>query len=190
LYEYELSVSPIGVAPLPYASNAGLAKNTQEHILPQEHRDGGWWQSHWPSPTEADAFKHRLGNLVLTSDNNALSRKSIGGKLNAPATTYCYNFATATNSEKRIHLFTDGVTWRPENILKREVELLEFAATRWHLPCVGDAGTYDFPNDFQLVSPAPMLLGSDGCPDMAVDAASGLDDSENSSATDDGESVD
>jgi hypothetical protein len=66
LYEYELFNSPTGVAPIPWESSGEGRKNTQEHILPQTHRDNGWWETEWPDEAEADRFKHRLGNLTLT----------------------------------------------------------------------------------------------------------------------------
>src|SRR5262249_7723423 len=48
LYEYELANSPRGVTPIVWATSDAGRENTQEHILPQSHRDGGWWQAHWP----------------------------------------------------------------------------------------------------------------------------------------------
>jgi hypothetical protein len=149
LYEYEVKVSPTGTAPLPYATSENVAKNTQEHILPQEHRDGDWWESEWPDRAEADQYKHRLGNLVLTSNNNALGRKRIALKLTAPAPEYCYTHINATNSEKRIANFTSGDHWRPTHILKRELEMVRVASERWSIPCVNDGGTFSLPIEFR-----------------------------------------
>jgi hypothetical protein len=151
LYEYELSVSPSGVAPLPYSSNKDVVKNQQEHILPQAHRDGAWWESAWPDASRADRYKHRLGNLTLTVDNIALGRKPIAQKLNEVAPIHCYTHANATNSEKRIPLFTDGTNWQVENILNREVELMRFAAKRWGLGCAEDNVQLSLPPEFSQI---------------------------------------
>jgi hypothetical protein len=148
LYEYELANSPHGVAPILWATSEAGRVNTQEHILPQSHRDRGWWQAHWPDEAEADRFKHRLGNLVLTTNNSALSRKSINLKIIDPVAAHYYTHANATNTEKRIPTFTDGTTWRPANILRREYEMLQFAAKRWSIPCCSDNGIIQLPDEF------------------------------------------
>lgn len=139
LYEYEIGNSPKGVNPLPWANSKSGKINTQEHILPQTHRDGAWWQAHWPDEAKADRFKHRLGNLVLTSNNSALGRKPIAEKLAGPGAHF-FRAPQATNGEKRIDQFTDGVSWSHLEILRREVELVKFAAKRWAIPCCGDNG--------------------------------------------------
>nr|WP_312295487.1 DUF262 domain-containing HNH endonuclease family protein [Brevundimonas diminuta] len=147
LYEYEIGHSPPGVTPLPWASSKDRKVITQEHILPQGHRDSGWWESHWPDEAKADKFKHRLGNLALTANNAALGRKSIADKLNGPGKHY-FNAAQATNSEKRVGNFTDGVSWTQDEILAREFEQLEFAAKRWSVPCCSDNGVIVLPDVF------------------------------------------
>lgn len=147
LYEYELAHSPQGVAPLPWGATAEQKVNTQEHILPQSHRDGGWWEGHWPDEAKADRYKHRLGNLLLTIDNAALGRKPIQEKLDGPGAHF-YNAPNATNSEKRVRNFTNGADWLDQNILAREFEMLEFAASRWSVPCCIDNGTINLPTEF------------------------------------------
>jgi hypothetical protein len=148
LYEYELHNSPLGVAPVQWESSEEGKYNTQEHILPKTHRDGAWWQLHWPDEAEADRFKHRLGNLTLTSNNSALARKPIMQKINDPGAIHYYTHQTATNSEKRVPLYTNGLEWRPSNILKREYAMLEFAASRWSIPCCSDNGIFRLPREF------------------------------------------
>jgi hypothetical protein len=152
LYEYELSCSPLGVSPIAWESSGQGRINTQEHILPQTHRDGDWWEANWPDHAEADRFKHRLGNLTLTSNNSALGRKSIDLKINDPKASHYYDHPNATNSEKRIRLFTDGVSWNPVNILSREYEMLQFASKRWSIPCCSDNGEYPLSNDFWIIA--------------------------------------
>ena len=152
LYEYELSVSPAGVAPIPYQRTKELVKNQQEHILPQAHRDGTWWQSKWPSDSAADQFKHRLGNLVLTSNNQALGRKSFPDKLNAIPPNHCYNHSNATNSEKKISQYSNGVDWLSDNIVAREFDLIKFALTRWHSGCACDNGLIPLTPEFSAVN--------------------------------------
>jgi hypothetical protein len=148
LYEYELWCSPSGVAPLPWGQQREEKVHSQEHILPQAHRDAGWWEKNWPDSADAETFKHRLGNLVLTSGNIDLGRKAIGDKLNS-ATGYSYQHANATNSEKRIHSFTDGTSWGKANILNRERELLQFASERWSVPCCADNGHVVLSEEFR-----------------------------------------
>ena len=177
LYEYELSVSPAGVAPLPYETNKESVKNQQEHILPQQHRDGGWWEAHWPDRAKAEEFKHRFGNLVLTVNNLALGRKPIGEKLVSPAPTHCYTHSNATNSEKRMSNFTDGSAWKEMNILKREIELLKFAAERWNLKCSNDNGTIDLPTEFSSTGTNSIVVNCEECvdPPEEVNMTEGLE---------------
>ena len=161
LYEYELSVSPQGVQPLPYASNRELSKNQQEHILPQSHRDGAWWEAEWPDASQADKAKHRLGNLVLTTNNLALGRRQIAEKLSRIPPDYCFEHQNATNSEKRVKNFTNGSEWKLDNILKREIELLTFAAERWGLDCSqADSGSVQLNPEFVSIGVSTMPLNT------------------------------
>ena len=77
---------------------------------------------------------HRLGNLVLTSENQKLSNFWIDKKLNN-APNYCYNDASATNSEKEIKKFTDGTHWNIADMMARELKAMEFFIDRWRLDC-------------------------------------------------------
>lgn len=153
LYEYELFNSPLGVEPISWQSSGEGRKNTQEHILPQKHRDGGWWQNEWLDEAEADRFKHRLGNLTLTTNNHALGRKPIALKLSDPTAEHSFSHANATNSEKRVATFTNGHEWKSANILWREWEMLNFAVKRWSLPCCSDNGEIPLPKDFKSANP-------------------------------------
>jgi hypothetical protein len=164
LYEYEVANSPQGVAPLPWGVTAEQKVNTQEHILPQSHRDGGWWQAHWPEEARADQFKHRLGNLVLTIGNAALGRKPIHEKLNGPGAHF-YNAPNATNSEKRVRNFTNGGDWLEQHILDREFEMLEFAARRWSMPCCIDNGTINLQDEFadEQNTPRAIVINEVNC---------------------------
>lgn len=148
LYEYEVYYSPAGVGPLEWGKTSEDKINSIEHVLPQGHRDKGWWESHWPDETRAEKFKHRLGNLVLSVGNSALSRKSIDLKLYDPSAKHYYRHANATNTEKRIDNFTCGKVWKEENILRREYEMLCFALERWSIPCVDDNVTIVLPDEF------------------------------------------
>lgn len=149
LYEYELGVSPEGTDPLPYAEDDEAMKNTQEHILPQGHRDGGWWEQHWPDAAAADRYKHRLGNLVLTSANQTLGRKEFALKCSDPNADYYYKSDHATNAEKKIPQYSeDGETWSQDEIIKREYDMLVFSTERWAVPCCGDNQTYYLPEAF------------------------------------------
>ena len=145
LYEYELGNSPQGVSPIKWRSERIGQMSTIEHIMPQTHRDGAAWEQSWPNEAEANAFKHRLGNLTLTSDNRALGRKWIADKLFESSGGYCYKSPTATNSEKIISNYTDGSRWSREDILNRELDMMKFAAERWSLPCSSDLGFISLP---------------------------------------------
>jgi hypothetical protein len=153
LYEYELDCSPRGVSPLNWLEPGVGRDNSQEHILPQKHRDGGWWASHWVDAAVAEAFKHRLGNLTLTTNNSALGRKAFHLKVTDPSGSHCYTHRNATNSEKRVPRFTNGTDWLPANILQREYELLEFASRRWSIPCCSDNGSVPLPPEFAALGP-------------------------------------
>lgn len=148
LYQYELHLSPITTTPIPWERSREQRKATIEHILPQTHRDNSYWQSLWPDELKADSFRHRLGNLVLTDGNSNLGHKPFPDKLNNPNGEYCYNHATATNSEKRLHEYTNGHNWREEEILKREAEMVRFAANRWTFGCCSDNIRFSLPTDF------------------------------------------
>jgi len=148
LYEYEMSFGR-GTVALPYATDKETKINSQEHILPQQHRDGAWWEHQWPNESEADRFMHRLGNLVLTGGNSTLGRKEIALKLKDSSAPYDYCHRTSTASEKEIKNFTDGTKWGRDEILKRERHLLEFAVKRWAIPCVGDGKPINLPEVFE-----------------------------------------
>lgn len=145
LYEYELGNSPQGVSPIKWRSERAGQMNTIEHILPQTHRDKAAWEQAWPNEAEANAFKHRLGNLTLTADNRALGRKWISDKLTDPNGGYSYRSPSATNSEKMIGTYTDGSHWNKSDILAREFDMMKFAAVRWSLPCSSDIGFMSLP---------------------------------------------
>jgi len=136
-------VSPEGTEPLPYAEDDEAKKNTQEHILPQQHRDGAWWETHWPDAAAADNYKHRLGNLVLSSGNQTLSRKMFALKCDDPSADYSFISDRATNAEKKIPQYSpDGQTWQQDQIIRREYDMLVFATKRWSVPCCADNATY------------------------------------------------
>lgn len=145
LYEYEISISATGVQRIPWARSDEDKLNSIEHIAPQEIRDNGWWEKHWPNPLIADKYINRLGNLVLTKGNSILGRKSIDKKLKDPGSDYYYGHKKATNSEKQISNYTDGSTWKEFNILKREYDLVKFAIERWSIPFKNDESIIEIP---------------------------------------------
>lgn len=187
LYEYECDRSPRGVSPLAWLEQGVGRDNSQEHILPQTHRDGGWWERHWPDAAKAEKFKHRLGNLTLTSNNSALGRKPIHLKLADPSGGYSYSHRSATNSEKHIRDFTSGSDWKEFNILKREHELLEFASRRWSIPCCSDNGEVILPSEFAALGDAYSKIAVDHrhCVSEASEAADHVDDVAQDESNDD-----
>jgi hypothetical protein len=162
LYQYEISCSPLGMPQMGWAKDKRTRRITIEHILPQSHRDKGWWEAHWPDEAKAERFKHRLGNLVLTADNRKLGRKSIEKKL-LDVQGHWFTHANATNSEKVVKDFTDGKSWQTNEILKREARMLEFAAKRWSLPCCVDNGVIEYPESFEELKLPPIEIDEEGC---------------------------
>jgi len=134
LYEYEIHHSAPGIPVCEWASGKEAKLSTQEHILPQTHRDGGWWEKHWPDEAEANAFMHRLGNLVLTRSNSSLGRKEIEKKIEDSGAVHYYRHSQSTSTERKIPEFTDGATWRQPEILRRELTMVQWARERWALP--------------------------------------------------------
>ncbi|MBL6995465.1 DUF262 domain-containing protein [Desulfobacula sp.] len=163
LYEYEVDISPAGVTPRRWGTSKEEKINTQEHILPQEHRDRSWWEKQWPDEASAEKYKHRLGNLVLTTGNSVLGRKPIDKKLNDPTSTYDYQSDNATNSEKKICIYTDGIEWKKHNILKRELDLLKFAVKRWSIPCCSDNVNIFLPEAFMEIDEEFMPVSFKDC---------------------------
>ena len=163
LYEYEVAFSPLGVAPLPWGNRQDQKINSIEHILPQQHRDQGWWETEWPDEAKADKMKHTFGNLVLTAGNAALGRKSIADKISNPSSSYSFSHANATNTEKRIVQFTSGTEWKASNILKREFEMLTFAATRWGIPCCRDNGIITLDERYREIGETEIKVAQANC---------------------------
>ena len=148
LYQYEISTIHGGASPISWEDSKEKQKSSIEHILPQTHRDRGWWQTEWPDENEADQWKHRLGNLVLTNGNSTLGQKPFPHKLNDNTAGYFYDHNSATNSEKLVTRYSDGSKWLKGNILKREFDLVKFALNRWSLGCCAETGTYKFPEEY------------------------------------------
>lgn len=153
LYEYDRGhFGSSGTYPIDWATEDGIKVETQEHILPQTHRDRGWWEEHWPNELHAEKFKHRLGNLVLTKDrrsNASLGCSPFPIKLNGETgRLHYYNHDQhATCTEKLIRNYSDGETWQRVEILKREVDMIKWAVKRWQID--GEE------------SPPSVILGSD-----------------------------
>jgi len=148
LHQYELSTIHGGASPPTWQDAAERQKSSIEHILPQTHRDGSWWESHWKDPDLAEKYKHRLGNLVLTNNNSSLGQKAFPQKLEDPPAPYYYKHNDATNTEKLIRDYTDGSNWHKNEILKREAALIIFALDRWSMGCCSDNDRYVFPDEF------------------------------------------
>jgi len=147
LYQYELKCSPATTEPIRWNTNAEDQKASIEHILPQSSRDGGYWERVWNEEHIADAFKHRLGNLVLTSNNQALGRKEIQKKIQDD--DYCYDCDDATSAERKVSQYVDGVDWTTNSILQRELELIKFAMERWTFGCCSDNFSLTLPAEFK-----------------------------------------
>jgi len=166
LYQYELSLqgANANTDPPNWHTNPEQQKGSIEHILPQKHRDRGWWESSWTDENLADKYKHRLGNLVLTNGNSALDRKPIAEKI-SDSESYCYESNEATLSEREITSHTDGTQWLERNILDRERSLIAFASERWTFGCCADECVVELPAEHQEHSTdsSPITVSSENC---------------------------
>ena len=127
LTEYEYHLCNIS-GTLPARFDRGT--KTIEHILPQ-HSGGEEhmtyyqlkqsWKDAWQEE-EYRAFKHRIGNLVMTNHNSVLGAKSYEKKCRDEG--YCYSAVESSKSEKE--LVEKYPTWNLENMRKRELVLLQF----------------------------------------------------------------
>ena len=105
-------------------------KKTIEHILPQ-HSGGEEhmtyyqlkqsWKDAWKEQ-EYRAFKHRIGNLVMTNHNSVLGAKSYEKKCRDNG--YCYSAVESSKSEKE--LVDKYPIWNLKNMRKRELVLFQF----------------------------------------------------------------
>ena len=77
----------------------------------------------------------------------------------------------ATNSEKRVSTFTNGLEWKSENILSREVELLKFATERWTMnSALCDRGQVHLPDEFKLINQSAIQLPDVGLVEDELDS--------------------
>jgi len=133
LFEYEdhLRIAAKAAASKISWQNFRGAKNSVEHVYPQNPID-----QEWPTLAALNAGQrrllcHSLGNLVAVSvaKNAALSRKSFAEKVKG--TPESPGFSQGSFSELRI---AQNADWTPKEILRRGVELLEFIEQRWAIP--------------------------------------------------------
>lgn len=136
LYEYELSLMKVGevLLPLSHFTGGHQDQRTTEHILPQnpDPNDQCWWKEF--TPEQHVAFRHSLGNLVLTLDNSSYGRKCFAEKrgtalaYGVPKST-CYAQGTL-HQEQALAQYE---TWTPDTILQRQKVLAKWALERWHV---------------------------------------------------------
>lgn len=106
------------------------ARNSIEHIYPQDPEEGQWEAFRTYSSEEQRLLRHSLGNLVAVSvaKNASLSRRSFKDK-KAGSDTIA-GFSQGSFSELRIAQCDD---WTPKEILRRGLELLEFIEKEWEV---------------------------------------------------------
>lgn len=166
LYQYELSLVPEDGHEVLWRKNRFEQSEVIEHILPQRHRESDYWEKIWPSETEADAYTHRLGNLVLSEGNAIMGVKPYYLKRSDADAAYSYETEQATQSEQRLARRYSNRRWSKIEILKRERELIDFALKRWGMKCCGDNGSYRLPRAFnEVLYPEEMVFTIDfrGC---------------------------
>ena len=140
LSEYEIYLSRMAKEELPISQNEILSspKCQVEHIWAQhpvdlskekerEH-DGGVGESHEPTvcsfcklKVEHGSNVHRLGNLTLTTWNQALSNKSFSDKK-------CEYKGSSLRVQRDL---ADFAEWNSDTIKEREDRIVEFALKRW-----------------------------------------------------------
>jgi hypothetical protein len=151
LYEYELGNSSTGSsgAVFQWGENSSEQKDQMEHILVQSYKTNSWWKTHWGNDEKCEKYVHRLGNLVLTSNNQTLGDKSFIDKLGQTTQPdHCYSHRNATNTEKLIKEYTDGQkNWKSINIEYREIDMIRWAAGRWSMGCKTDNINFDLGKD-------------------------------------------
>lgn len=131
LYEYELSLLPVGAHAPDYSDFVGTRyTQTTEHILPQ---NPDWDRDDWSDYIDRDQhtlLKHSLGNLVLTHDNSSYSNKGFSAKKGAPGQgAPCY--ATSALAQERE--IAEHVSWGRADMERRLEKLRSFALKRWPL---------------------------------------------------------
>ena len=133
LFEYEenLRIAAKAVAGKISWHNFRGAKNSVEHVYPQNPVAQDWPTFAALGTEQRRLLCHSLGNLVAVSvaKNAALSRKSFAEKVKG--TPESPGFSQGSFSELRIAQSAD---WTPKGILERGVELLDFIEQRWTIP--------------------------------------------------------
>ncbi|MDB4426367.1 DUF262 domain-containing HNH endonuclease family protein [bacterium] len=121
LYEYESAEHNKGMPGLVWQAGKSQEK-TQEHIVPQQ--PGEEWPD-WGEDSAHHAFVHRLGNLVLTTENSKLGNKGWLEKKEL------YEREGAMQRERELIRYADGDSFTSNSILKREEAMIEWAKMRW-----------------------------------------------------------
>lgn len=106
------------------------ARNSVEHIYPQNPDDSDWPRFKKSSDEEKRFLTHSLGNLVAVSvaKNASLSRSSFKDK--KKGTNTIPGFSQGSFSELKIAQLPD---WLPSDILERGVDMLGFIEERWEV---------------------------------------------------------
>jgi hypothetical protein len=132
LFEYEESLRIEAKATTGKISwnNFRGAKNSVEHVYPQNPTDNEWPAFSSFSTEQRRQLCHSLGNLVAVSvaKNASLSRRAFAEKVKGTAESP--GFSQGSFSELRIAQSSD---WTPKTILERGVEMLKFIEQRWSI---------------------------------------------------------
>lgn len=124
LFEYELSLQ--GATRTPKVGWKDASFGSVEHVYPQTPNDVSW-TNRFPFDGRQERkrrmWMNSLGNLLL------LSREVNASLSNRPFSEKKKTYATGSYSENKIA--QDHLVWSPNAVIKRGVELLEFAERRW-----------------------------------------------------------
>lgn len=127
LFEYEIDLQG-GLSSRVYPKGRADLDSQIEHVLPQGYQSKNGWASIWPDQRLAIEAMHRIGNLVHTRDNGALSNKEFPDKIKI------YAKRDSTKGEQEIardRTLSDGKKWDTDSINARENLLMAFAFKRW-----------------------------------------------------------
>lgn len=102
---------------------------TVEHVLPQQFRDGPYWLNKFGGEEKCESFVHRLGNLTLSHStwNSSYGNKSFHEKRDGNPKGYARSALFIENELAR------SEHWTPDEVIKRQERLTEWAIKRFHL---------------------------------------------------------
>lgn len=134
LFEYEkhlLEVKGHGRPRIAWEDTA--AESTHEHIFPQTPKTDSQWLKDWPNQDEIDAWRHDIGNLMLTMDNSSYSNHEFVDKCDRDDGKPCYRGSELAQEREIFDGYHNGLykSWACQQVKDRHVKITEWIKTRW-----------------------------------------------------------